>query len=39
VLLRGTGVNPTPTAWTAPDTRLRQVFVASAALRDRIQLP
>jgi len=42
LLLRGTGVNPTAsatTAWTAPDTRLRQVFVASAALRDRMQLP
>jgi type IV pilus assembly protein PilW len=25
------------TAWTAPDTRLRQIFTATAALRDRLQ--
>jgi hypothetical protein len=38
VALRGTvDPNPTPTATAAPDTRLRQVFTATAALRDRIQ--
>jgi type IV pilus assembly protein PilW len=40
LLFRGTDPNPTPVASpAATDTRLRQVFVASAALRDRIQLP
>jgi type IV pilus assembly protein PilW len=38
LLFRGPDPNPTPAASpAAPDTRLRQVFVASAALRDRIQ--
>jgi hypothetical protein len=39
ILLRGTGVDPVPTAATAypaPDTRLRQVFTATAAVRDRV---
>ena len=40
LLFRGTDPNPTPAASpAASDTRLRQVFVASAALRDRFQLP
>jgi type IV pilus assembly protein PilW len=30
----GTG---TPVGWTAPDTRLRQVFTVTATLRDRLQ--
>jgi type IV pilus assembly protein PilW len=34
---RGTGANLIPAAWPAPDTRLRQVFTATAAVRDRIQ--
>ena len=33
----GAGAALTPTAWTAPDTRVRQVFSASAALRDRLK--
>lgn len=40
LLFHGSDPNPTPanaTAWTAPDTRLRQIYVASAALRDRLQ--
>ena len=39
LLFRGTDPNPTPTP-SAPalDTRLRQVFAASAALRDRLQV-
>jgi len=39
LLVRGTGTNPVPTAataWTAPDTRLRQVFTATAAVRERL---
>ena len=39
LLFRGTGVNPVPTAataWAAPDARLRQVFTATAAVRDRL---
>jgi hypothetical protein len=37
LLFRGTDPNPVPQPSTAPDTRLRQVFAASAALRDRLQ--
>ena len=38
LLFRGNDPNPTPSvAWNAPDTRLRQVFSASTALRDRLQ--
>jgi len=33
---RGKGDNPVPNPWNAPDTRLRQVFTATAALRDRL---
>lgn len=35
----GAGAALTPTTWTAPagDTRLRQVFAATTALRDRLQ--
>jgi type IV pilus assembly protein PilW len=39
LLFRGTDPNPTPQASTpAADTRLRQVYAAGAALRDRIQV-
>jgi type IV pilus assembly protein PilW len=38
LLFRGPDPNPTPAASVAPDTRLRQVFAASAALRDRLQV-
>ena len=37
LLFRDTGASLTPAPWTAPDTRLRQVFTATAAVRDRIQ--
>lgn len=37
VALRGTDPNPVPTSAPAGDTRLRQVFTATAVLRDRIQ--
>jgi type IV pilus assembly protein PilW len=37
LLFRGNDPNPAATiAWNAPDTRLRQVFSATAALRDRV---
>jgi hypothetical protein len=36
-MFHGTDTNATtPTAWTATDTRLRQVFTATVALRDRV---
>jgi type IV pilus assembly protein PilW len=36
---RATDPTPTQTTWTAPDTRLRQVFTVTAAVRDRLQTP
>ena len=33
----GAGTGGTPVTWTAPDTRLRQVFTVTATLRDRLQ--
>ncbi|HEX4585913.1 MAG TPA: PilW family protein, partial [Burkholderiaceae bacterium] len=37
LMFHGTDTNATtPTAWTATDTRLRQVFTATVALRDRV---
>ena len=36
LLFRGAGANPVPLAQPAADSRLRQVFTATAALRDRL---